>query len=93
MGELRQEILAIHEAQQASLSMLLARQRRNQERTANRPTGRAGQPATPISAGAPVFNLAALAAMQPPSFPPIQYEVGESTLEHQTRIRPSATPP
>eukprot|EP00959_Pyramimonas_sp_CCMP1952_P101872 2130791-Pyramimonas_sp.AAC.1 len=31
--------------------------------------------------------------MQPPSAPPIQYEIGESTLERQTRIRPSATPP
>eukprot|EP00959_Pyramimonas_sp_CCMP1952_P344062 7206481-Pyramimonas_sp.AAC.1 len=31
--------------------------------------------------------------MRPPSVPPIQYEVGETTLERQTRIRPSATPP
>eukprot|EP00959_Pyramimonas_sp_CCMP1952_P212704 4450608-Pyramimonas_sp.AAC.1 len=31
--------------------------------------------------------------MQPPSVPPIRYEIGETTLERQTRIRPSATPP
>eukprot|EP00959_Pyramimonas_sp_CCMP1952_P003432 71911-Pyramimonas_sp.AAC.1 len=55
--------------------------------------GRAGQPATPITAGAPAFNLAALAAMQPPAVPPIQYEVGETILERRTRNRPSATPP
>eukprot|EP00959_Pyramimonas_sp_CCMP1952_P041708 872249-Pyramimonas_sp.AAC.1 len=74
MGELRPEILAIHEAQQANLSMQLARQRRNHERQANRALGRAGQAATPTTAGTPVFNPAALAAMQPPSAPPIQYE-------------------
>eukprot|EP00959_Pyramimonas_sp_CCMP1952_P256954 5368554-Pyramimonas_sp.AAC.1 len=39
------------------------------------------------------FNPAALAAMQLPSVPPIRHEVGETTLERQTRIRPSATPP
>eukprot|EP00959_Pyramimonas_sp_CCMP1952_P452229 9466209-Pyramimonas_sp.AAC.1 len=72
--------------------MQLARQRRNHERQANRMLGRAGQPATPITAGTPAFNLAARAAMQPPSVPPIQYEVGETILERQTRIRPSATP-
>eukprot|EP00959_Pyramimonas_sp_CCMP1952_P149731 3132798-Pyramimonas_sp.AAC.1 len=73
--------------------MQLARQRRNHERRANRALGRAGQPATPITAGAPAFNPAALAAMQPPSAPPIQHEVGETTLERQTRIRLSARPP
>eukprot|EP00959_Pyramimonas_sp_CCMP1952_P099450 2079012-Pyramimonas_sp.AAC.1 len=93
MGELRPEILAIHEAQQANLSMQWARQRRNRVRRANRVLGRAGQPATPIAAGAPAFNPAALAAMQPPSVLPIQHEVGETTLGRQTRIRPSATPP
>eukprot|EP00959_Pyramimonas_sp_CCMP1952_P270842 5662203-Pyramimonas_sp.AAC.1 len=93
MGELRPDILAIHEAQQANLSMKLARQRRNRERQANRMLGRAGQPATLIAAGTPAFNLAALAAVQPPLVPPIQYEVGETTLERQTSIRPSATPP
>eukprot|EP00959_Pyramimonas_sp_CCMP1952_P058592 1223424-Pyramimonas_sp.AAC.1 len=36
MGELRPEILAIHEAQQANLSMQLARQRRYQARQARR---------------------------------------------------------
>eukprot|EP00959_Pyramimonas_sp_CCMP1952_P236902 4950840-Pyramimonas_sp.AAC.2 len=51
-----------------------------------------GAPATPIAAGAPAFNRAALAAMQPPAVPPVQYEVGETTLGRQTRIRPSATP-
>eukprot|EP00959_Pyramimonas_sp_CCMP1952_P048489 1012163-Pyramimonas_sp.AAC.1 len=45
MGELRPEILAIHEAQQANLSTQLARQRRNQERQASGLMGRAGQPA------------------------------------------------
>eukprot|EP00959_Pyramimonas_sp_CCMP1952_P453189 9467830-Pyramimonas_sp.AAC.1 len=93
MGELRPEILATHEAQHTNLSMQLARQRRNQERRANGLLGRAGQPTIPITAGKPAFPLAALAAMQPPSVPPTQYEVGESTQERQTRIRPSATPP
>eukprot|EP00959_Pyramimonas_sp_CCMP1952_P433791 9083893-Pyramimonas_sp.AAC.1 len=65
----------------------------NHELQANMALGRAGQPATPIIAGAPAFNLAALAAMQPSSVPPIQYEVGETILERQTRIRPSAWPP
>eukprot|EP00959_Pyramimonas_sp_CCMP1952_P270275 5649909-Pyramimonas_sp.AAC.1 len=78
MVELRPEILATHEAQRANLSMQLARQRRAHERQANRVLGRAGQPATPTTAGTPVFNLAALAAMQPPSVPPLQYEVGEN---------------
>eukprot|EP00959_Pyramimonas_sp_CCMP1952_P256082 5348674-Pyramimonas_sp.AAC.1 len=31
--------------------------------------------------------------MQPPSASPIQYDIGETTLERQTRIRPLATPP
>eukprot|EP00959_Pyramimonas_sp_CCMP1952_P068270 1424842-Pyramimonas_sp.AAC.1 len=55
--------------------------------------GRAGQPATPSIAGARALNPAALAAMQLPSAPPIRHEVGETILERQTRIRPSATPP
>eukprot|EP00959_Pyramimonas_sp_CCMP1952_P118405 2475924-Pyramimonas_sp.AAC.1 len=93
MGELRPEILAMHEAQQANLSTQLARQRRNRERPANRALGRAGQPATLTTAGTPVFNPATLAAMRPPSVPPFQQEVGETILERQTRIRPSATPP
>eukprot|EP00959_Pyramimonas_sp_CCMP1952_P098517 2059584-Pyramimonas_sp.AAC.1 len=70
MGELRPEIRAIHEAQQANLSMQLARQRRNHGRQANGVLGRAGQPATPSIAGTPASNLAAL-AMQPSSVPPI----------------------
>eukprot|EP00959_Pyramimonas_sp_CCMP1952_P261456 5466566-Pyramimonas_sp.AAC.1 len=55
--------------------------------------GRAGQPATPNAAGAPAINPVALAAMQLPSVPSIRYQVGETALERQTRIRPSATPP
>eukprot|EP00959_Pyramimonas_sp_CCMP1952_P142910 2991666-Pyramimonas_sp.AAC.1 len=93
MGELRPEILAIHEAQQANLAMQSARQRRNHERQTTRMLGRAGQPATPTTAGTPAYNPATLAAMQPPSAPPIHYEICETTLERQTRIRPSATPP
>eukprot|EP00959_Pyramimonas_sp_CCMP1952_P212987 4456416-Pyramimonas_sp.AAC.1 len=93
VGELRPEILAIHEAQQANLTMQSARQSRNQERQARRMMGRAGQPATSISAGTPAFSLASLAAAQQPPVPPIQYEIGGSTVERQTRIRPSATPP
>eukprot|EP00959_Pyramimonas_sp_CCMP1952_P262040 5479660-Pyramimonas_sp.AAC.1 len=73
--------------------MQSARQRRNRERQANRMLGRAGQPATPTTSGAPAYNPAALSAMPPPSAPPIQYEIGETVLERQTRIRPSATPP
>eukprot|EP00959_Pyramimonas_sp_CCMP1952_P027191 571144-Pyramimonas_sp.AAC.1 len=60
--ELCPEILAIHEAQQANLTMQFARQRRNQERQARRVMDRAGQPATPVSAGMPAFSLASLAA-------------------------------
>eukprot|EP00959_Pyramimonas_sp_CCMP1952_P213301 4462981-Pyramimonas_sp.AAC.1 len=55
--------------------------------------GRAGQPATPTAAGAPAYNPAVRLAIQPLSVPPIQYELGEATLERRTRIRPSATPP
>eukprot|EP00959_Pyramimonas_sp_CCMP1952_P376992 7896477-Pyramimonas_sp.AAC.1 len=55
--------------------------------------GRAGQPATLISAGMPAFSLASLAVVQQPPAPPIQHEIGESTLGRQTRIRPLATPP
>eukprot|EP00959_Pyramimonas_sp_CCMP1952_P271718 5681046-Pyramimonas_sp.AAC.1 len=84
MGELRPEIPAIHEAQQANLLMQSARQRRNRERQANRMLGRAGQPATPTTAGAPALKRATLAAMQLPSVQPIRYEVGEATLERQT---------
>eukprot|EP00959_Pyramimonas_sp_CCMP1952_P128169 2680496-Pyramimonas_sp.AAC.1 len=65
-----------HEAQQANLSMQLDRQRPNHGCQANRMLGRAEQPAIPITAGTPAFNPAALAAMEPPSAPPIQYEVG-----------------
>eukprot|EP00959_Pyramimonas_sp_CCMP1952_P311310 6515181-Pyramimonas_sp.AAC.1 len=55
--------------------------------------GRAGQPAAPTTAGTPAFNLAALAAMQLPSVPPIRHEVAGTTLERLARIRPSATLP
>eukprot|EP00959_Pyramimonas_sp_CCMP1952_P091194 1908913-Pyramimonas_sp.AAC.1 len=79
VGELRPEILAIHKAQQANLTMQVARQRRNQERQTRRQMGRAGQPATPITAGAPAFNLASPAAVQPPPAPPIQCEIAEPT--------------
>eukprot|EP00959_Pyramimonas_sp_CCMP1952_P262527 5489300-Pyramimonas_sp.AAC.1 len=93
MGGLRPEILAIHEAQQANMAMQSARQRRNQERQANRMLSRAGQPALSNTAGTPAISPAALAAMQLPTASPIRYEAGETTLERQTRIRPSATPP
>eukprot|EP00959_Pyramimonas_sp_CCMP1952_P071753 1498842-Pyramimonas_sp.AAC.1 len=33
-----------------------------------------------------------VASMQLPSVSPVRFEAGESTLERQTRIRPSATP-
>eukprot|EP00959_Pyramimonas_sp_CCMP1952_P431082 9028356-Pyramimonas_sp.AAC.1 len=55
--------------------------------------GRAGQTAIPISAGMRAFNMASLAAVLQPPAPPIQREIGESTLERQTRAGPSATPP
>eukprot|EP00959_Pyramimonas_sp_CCMP1952_P009860 205416-Pyramimonas_sp.AAC.1 len=73
MGVLRPEILAIHEAQQAILSMQLACQRRNHERPANRMLGRAGQAATPTTAGTLAYNPAALAATQLPSVLRIRY--------------------
>eukprot|EP00959_Pyramimonas_sp_CCMP1952_P319320 6681890-Pyramimonas_sp.AAC.1 len=53
---------------------------------------RAGQPATSNTAGTPAISPATLAAMQLPTVSPIRYEAGETTLERQTRIRPSATP-
>eukprot|EP00959_Pyramimonas_sp_CCMP1952_P339375 7107741-Pyramimonas_sp.AAC.1 len=81
--------------------MQLARQRRNQERQLRRMMTRAGAPAAPTPAGQPAISLAALAAVGSlsaaqqiaPSVPPAQYEIGESTLERHTRIRPSATAP
>eukprot|EP00959_Pyramimonas_sp_CCMP1952_P446454 9347691-Pyramimonas_sp.AAC.1 len=62
-------------------------------RQANRMLGRAGQTATPNTAGTLAIIPAALAAIQLPSAPPIPYEVGEAILQRQTRIRLSATPP
>eukprot|EP00959_Pyramimonas_sp_CCMP1952_P295147 6172884-Pyramimonas_sp.AAC.1 len=63
MGELRPDILAIHEAQQANLSMQLACQRRNQERRLRRVMNRARAPAAPTLAGQPVMSLSAAVAM------------------------------
>eukprot|EP00959_Pyramimonas_sp_CCMP1952_P188742 3947650-Pyramimonas_sp.AAC.1 len=51
IGELRPEILATHEAQQANLSIQLARQQRSQARQARRVMNRAGAPAAPPAAG------------------------------------------
>eukprot|EP00959_Pyramimonas_sp_CCMP1952_P417985 8757359-Pyramimonas_sp.AAC.1 len=73
--------------------MQSARQRRNQERQANRMLSRAGHPAISNAAGTPAINPATLAAMQLPTVSPIRYVAGDATLERQTRIRPSATPP
>eukprot|EP00959_Pyramimonas_sp_CCMP1952_P354043 7417572-Pyramimonas_sp.AAC.1 len=67
MGGLRPEILAIHEAQQARLAMQSARQRRNQERQANRMLSRAGQLDFSNTAGTPAISPATLAAMQLPT--------------------------
>eukprot|EP00959_Pyramimonas_sp_CCMP1952_P153268 3206077-Pyramimonas_sp.AAC.1 len=66
--------------------MQSARQRRNHERQANGMLGRAGQPATPATAGAPAYNPAALAAMQLPSVAPIQYEIGETIFWSARRV-------
>eukprot|EP00959_Pyramimonas_sp_CCMP1952_P404431 8475413-Pyramimonas_sp.AAC.1 len=63
MGGLRPETLAIHEAQQANLAMQSARQRRNQERQADRMLSCAGQPANPNAAGALPSSPATLAPM------------------------------
>eukprot|EP00959_Pyramimonas_sp_CCMP1952_P307443 6435334-Pyramimonas_sp.AAC.1 len=84
MEGLRPEILAIHEAQQAILATQSARQRRNQERQANRMLGRAGQPVISNTAGAPAISPATLAAMQLPTILPIRCDAGETTLERQT---------
>eukprot|EP00959_Pyramimonas_sp_CCMP1952_P061487 1284898-Pyramimonas_sp.AAC.1 len=67
MGELRPEILAIHEAQQANVAMQATRQRRNQDRQANRMLSRAGQPANRNAAGAPASSPAMVASMQLPT--------------------------
>eukprot|EP00959_Pyramimonas_sp_CCMP1952_P164190 3432729-Pyramimonas_sp.AAC.1 len=53
MGELHPEILAMHEAQQANLVMQATRQRRNQDRQADKMLSRAGQPANRNTAGTP----------------------------------------
>eukprot|EP00959_Pyramimonas_sp_CCMP1952_P440795 9228924-Pyramimonas_sp.AAC.1 len=81
MGDLRPEILAVHEAQQANFTMQLARQSRNQERQARRKMGRAGTPATPVPAWMPAFSLASSAAagshpaVQQITAPPMQYDI------------------
>eukprot|EP00959_Pyramimonas_sp_CCMP1952_P365315 7650942-Pyramimonas_sp.AAC.1 len=67
MGELRPEILAIHEAQQANLAMQATRQRRSQDRQANRMLSRAGQPANRNTAGTPASSPAMVASMQLPT--------------------------
>eukprot|EP00959_Pyramimonas_sp_CCMP1952_P054442 1138521-Pyramimonas_sp.AAC.1 len=56
MGELRPEILVIHEAQQANLSMQLARRQRNQPRQARRMMNCAGTLAAPPAAGQPAMG-------------------------------------
>eukprot|EP00959_Pyramimonas_sp_CCMP1952_P400626 8394407-Pyramimonas_sp.AAC.1 len=78
---MRPETLATHEAQQANLAMQATRQRRHQDRQANRMLSRARQPANHRAAGAPASSPAMAASMQPPTFSPIRFEVGESTLE------------
>eukprot|EP00959_Pyramimonas_sp_CCMP1952_P069533 1451351-Pyramimonas_sp.AAC.1 len=93
MGELRPEILAIHEAQQTNVATQATRQRRNQDRQANRLLSRAGQPANHTIAGTPASSPAMVASMQLPTVSLLRFEAGESTLERETRIRPSATPP
>eukprot|EP00959_Pyramimonas_sp_CCMP1952_P245697 5134927-Pyramimonas_sp.AAC.1 len=45
MGEMRPEILAMHEAQQTNLAMQATRQRRHQDCPDGRMLSRAGQPA------------------------------------------------
>eukprot|EP00959_Pyramimonas_sp_CCMP1952_P306927 6423739-Pyramimonas_sp.AAC.1 len=54
---------------------------------------RAGQPANHNAAGTPASIPAMAASMQLPTFSPIRFEAGESTLGRQMRIRPAATPP
>eukprot|EP00959_Pyramimonas_sp_CCMP1952_P345308 7231508-Pyramimonas_sp.AAC.1 len=54
---------------------------------------RAGQPAVHNAAGAPASSPATDASMQLPTFPPIRFEAGESTLERLMRTRPVAMPP
>eukprot|EP00959_Pyramimonas_sp_CCMP1952_P175086 3658800-Pyramimonas_sp.AAC.1 len=61
----------------------------------------AGAPAVPTAAGQPATSPSAAVAMGSTpvvpqmalAFPPSRYEMGESTLERQARVRPSATPP
>eukprot|EP00959_Pyramimonas_sp_CCMP1952_P062432 1305442-Pyramimonas_sp.AAC.1 len=54
---------------------------------------RAGQPANRNIAGTPASSPAMIASMQLLTVSPIRFEAGESTLERQARIGPSATPP
>eukprot|EP00959_Pyramimonas_sp_CCMP1952_P348251 7294787-Pyramimonas_sp.AAC.1 len=83
----------MHEAQQANLAMQAARQRRRQDRQANKMLSRAGQPANHNAAGSLASSPSMDASMQLPTFSPIRFEAGESTLERQVRIRPAAMPP
>eukprot|EP00959_Pyramimonas_sp_CCMP1952_P116664 2438391-Pyramimonas_sp.AAC.1 len=93
MGEMRPDILAMHVAQQANLAMKATRQRRHQDRQANGMLSRAGQPANRNAAGTAASSPAMAASMQLPTFSPIRFGAGESTLERQMRIGPAATLP
>eukprot|EP00959_Pyramimonas_sp_CCMP1952_P149753 3133204-Pyramimonas_sp.AAC.1 len=93
MGEMRPEILATHEAQQANLAVQATRQRRQQDCQASRMLSRAGQPTNHNAAGTPASSPAMDASVQLPTFSPIRFKASESTLERQMRIRPAATPP
>eukprot|EP00959_Pyramimonas_sp_CCMP1952_P225044 4705854-Pyramimonas_sp.AAC.1 len=90
MGEMRPGTLAMHEVQQANLAMQATRQRRHQDRQANRLLSRSANHNT---AGTPASSPAMAASMQLPTLSPFRFEAGASTLERQVRIRPAATKP
>jgi len=84
LGELRPEILAIHDSQQASFRTHAERQQLNQARNARRMAdaqfrrAHAGQPASfPVE--------------EPP--PPSPYRIGETSFERQGRTRPTTQRP
>ena len=79
LAQMRPEIMAIHESQQANLQQHASRQRRNQARNARTMESMRGnlpQPSVPP----PVED--------PP--PPSPYRPGESSLDRQRRTRPQA---
>ena len=88
LTQMRPEIVAIHESQQANLQQQASRERRNQARNARTMENMRGNlpqrpPGMPPMASEPPPE-----EERPP--PPSPYRPGESTLDRQRRMRPQA---